>query len=127
MALSLTPMLTVRDAASAISFYERAFGATERERLTTPAGQIVAEMDIDGHPFFVVDENPEAFNISPQALGGTTVRISLIVEDPDASAARAIEAGATEVFAVGDQPYGMRQGRVADPYGHHWLLGRPLD
>jgi PhnB protein len=127
MALSLTPMLTVRDAASAISFYERAFGATERERLTTPAGQIVAEMDIDGHPFFVVDENPEAFNISPQALGGTTVRISLLVEDPDASAARAIEAGATEVFAVGDQPYGMRQGRVADPYGHHWLLGRPLD
>jgi PhnB protein len=127
MALSLTPMLTVRDAASAISFYERAFGATERERLTTPTGQIVAEMDIDGDPFFVVDENPEAFNISPQALGGTTVRISLIVEDPDASAARAIEAGATEVFAVGDQPYGMRQGRVADPYGHHWLLGRPLD
>jgi PhnB protein len=127
MAVSLTPMLTVRDAASAIAFYERAFGATERERLTTPAGQIVAEMDIDGHPFFVVDENPEAFNISPQALGGTTVRISLLVEDPDASAARAIEAGATEVFAVGDQPYGMRQGRVADPYGHHWLLGRPLD
>jgi PhnB protein len=127
MAVSLTPMLTVRDAASAISFYQRAFGATERERLTTPTGQIVAEMDIDGDPFFVVDENHEAFNISPQALGGTTVRISLIVEDPDESAARAIEAGATEVFAVDDQPYGMRQGRVADPYGHHWLLGRPLD
>jgi PhnB protein len=120
-------MLTVADAASAIRFYERAFGAAERERLTTPTGQIVAEMEIDGDPFFVVDENPEAFNLSPGSLGGTTVRISLIVEDPDASAARAIDAGATEVFAVDDQPYGMRQGRVADPYGHHWLLGRPLD
>jgi PhnB protein len=119
-------MLTVKDAASAISFYERAFGATERERLTTPTGQIVAEMELGGEPFFVVDENSEAFNLSPETLGGTSVRISVIVDDPDSGAARAIEAGATEVFAVQDQPYGMRQGRVADPFGHHWLLGRPL-
>jgi PhnB protein len=54
------------------------------------------------------------------------VRISLIVDDPDALAARAIAAGATEVFPMQDQSYGMRQGRVEDPYGHHWLIGKPL-
>lgn len=123
---SLTPMLTVRDAATAISFYERAFGATERERFQAPTGQIVAEMSIDGLRFFVVDENPEAFNLSPERLGGTTVRLNLIVEDPDAAAAKAIAEGATEIFPVSDQPYGLRQGRVADPSGHHWLLGTPL-
>jgi PhnB protein len=123
---SITPMLTVRDAASAITFYERAFGATEVSRLTTPGGQVVAEMSLDGERFFVVDENPAAFNVSPEALGGTTVRISLVVDDPDRVADRAIAAGAVEVFPVGDQPYGMRQGRVADPFGHHWLIGRPL-
>jgi PhnB protein len=83
-------------------------------------------MSIGEDPFFVVDENPDAFNLSPETLGGTSVRISLIVDDSDASAARAIGAGATEVFAVRDQPYGLRQGRVADPFGHHWLIGRPL-
>ena len=120
-------MLTVRNAAAAVDFYGQAFGAIERERLTTPTGQIVAEMSIDGERFFVVDENPEAFNLSPETLGGTSVRISLIVDDPDASAARAIAAGAVEIFRVVDQPYGLRQGRVADPYGHHWLIGAPLD
>jgi PhnB protein len=125
-ATSITPMLTVKDAAGAVDFYAQAFGATERERLTTPTGQIVAEMSIGEDVFFVVDENPDAFNLSPETLGGTSVRISLIVDDPDASAARAIRAGATEVFAVEDQAYGLRQGRVADPYGHHWLIGKPL-
>jgi PhnB protein len=83
-------------------------------------------MAIDGLRFFVVDEHPAAFNLSPRALGGTTVRLNLIVEDPDRTAQRAIEAGATEVFPVDDQPYGFRQGRIADPDGHHWLIGKPL-
>lgn len=83
-------------------------------------------MEIDGQSFFVVDENPPALNLSPQALGGTTVRISLVVDDPDAATARALAAGASEVFPLADQPYGMRQGRVQDPYGHHWLIGKPL-
>jgi PhnB protein len=123
---SLTPMLTVKNAAQAIEFYEKAFGAREVSRLTTPTGQIVAEMSFDGQVFFVVDENPRAFNVSPKSVGGTTVRISLIVDDPDALAARAIAAGATEVFPMQDQSYGLRQGRVADPDGHHWLIGKPL-
>lgn len=122
----LTPFLTVRNAAEAIEFYRNAFGATERSRLTTPTGQIVAELALDGQRFSVVDENPDASNLSPQSLGGTSVRVSLIVDDPDAVAARAVAAGATELFPVADQPYGLRQGRVVDPYGHHWLIGRPL-
>src|SRR5688500_20355435 len=97
----------------------------ERSRLTTPTGQIVAELALDGQPFGVVDENPGASNLSPAALGGTSVRISLIVDDPDAVAARAIAAGATELFAVADQPYGMPPGRVIDPFRHHSPIGSP--
>jgi PhnB protein len=124
-ASSLTPMLTVKSAVAAIDFYRRAFGAVERERLTAPTGHVVAELAIDGLPFFVVDENPEAFNLSPASLAGTTVRMNLIVDDPDATAAQALAAGASEIFPVADQPYGLRQGRIADPDGHHWLIGKP--
>ena len=123
---SLTPMLTVRDAAAAIDFYRRAFGAEERERFTTPSGEIVSELALEGHRLFVVDENPDAFNLSPQALGGTSVRMNLIVDDADTSMERALAAGATVVFPLGDQTYGLRQGRVQDPFGHHWLIGTPL-
>jgi PhnB protein len=122
---SIQPVLTVRDAVAAVEFYKRAFGATEVSRTTNPNG-IVAELAIDGAMFMVVDEVPEAFNVSPATLGGTSVRIHLLVGDPDAFAKRAIEEGATEVFPIADQPYGLRQGRFADPFGHHWLIGRPL-
>jgi PhnB protein len=126
-ASSLTPMLTVKNAAAAIEFYRDAFDAVEQARFTAPTGHVVAEMAIDGLRFLVVDENPEAFNLSPISLDGTTVRINLIVDDPDAAAAQAIRAGASEIFPVADQPYGLRQGRIADPDGHHWLIGKPLD
>jgi PhnB protein len=125
-ASSLTPMLTVKSAVAAVAFYRAAFEAVEQARVTAPTGHVVVELDIDGLRFFVVDENPEAFNLSPSSLDGTTVRMNLIVDDPDATAARAVAAGASEIFPVGDQPYGFRQGRVADPDGHHWLIGKPL-
>jgi PhnB protein len=73
-----------------------------------------------------VDENPAGFNLSPTTLGGTSVRMSLIVADPDGFADRAVAAGGKIVFPIADQPYGMRQGRIADPEGHHWLIGKPL-
>jgi PhnB protein len=119
-------MLTVSDAEAAIDFYQRAFGATEQTRFRSPTGQIVAQMSVGGHGFFVVDEDPNAFNNSPDTLGGTSVRINLVVDEADASFAQAIAAGAREVFPMADQPYGLRQGRVADPSGHHWLIGAPL-
>jgi PhnB protein len=122
----LIPMLTVKDAASAADFYRRALGAEETSRTAAPTGQLVIELTVQGHRFFAVDENPSAFNLSPGSVGGTTVRLSLMVDDPDAVATRFVAAGGRVVFPVGDQPYGMRQGRVADPEGHHWLLGKPI-
>ncbi len=122
---SIKPVLTVRNAESALDFYRRAFGATEVSRVINPNG-IVAEMAIDDAEFMVVEEVPEAFNLSPQTLGGTSVRIHLLVSDPDAVAEQAVARGATEIFPIADQPYGLRQGRFADPFGHHWLIGRPL-
>ena len=122
----LIPFLTVKDAGAAAEFYRRALGADEISRQAAPTGQLVIELEVQGHRFFAVDENPAAFNVSPASMGGTTVRMSLIVDDPDALAARFVAAGGRLIFPVDDQPYGMRQGRVADPEGHHWLVGKPL-
>ena len=123
---TITPVLTVRQAAQAMAFYQQAFGAEEIYRNSYPDGRIVAEMAIDGARFRVADEAPEASNLSPQALGGTTVRINLLVVDPDRFAERAIANGAIEIAPVVDQSYGLRQGRLADPFGHHWLIGWPM-
>ena len=125
-ALELTPLLTVRNASAAADFYKRAFAAEELSRQAAPTGQLVIEMAIAGKRFYAVDENPKAFNQSPDALGGTSVRISLVVDDPDALWARVVAAGGRVIFPLGDQPYGMRQGRIADPAGHHWLIGKNL-
>jgi PhnB protein len=125
--MSITVMLTVSNAVEAVEFYGQAFGAREIAHHVAPTGHHVVELAIDDGSFFVVDENPDAFNVSPTSLGGTTARVNLVVADPDAVAARAIAAGGIEVFAVADQPYGMRQGRVGDPFGHHWLIGKSLE
>ena len=124
---NIFPFLAVRDVDAAVDFYTRAFGAVEeRARMRAPDGPQVAVLSIAGHRLGVATEAPDLGTPSPETLGGTTVRISLDVDDPDALAAQAIAAGAREMFAVADQPYGMRQGRVVDPFGHHWLIGRPL-
>jgi len=124
---SLYPFLAVRDTDAAIAFYAEAFGARVEERLEAPDGRVVAVLSIADMPFGVATEAPELGTPSPETAGVTTVRVSLHVDDPDALAVQAIAAGATEMFPVADQPYGMRQGRVVDPFGHHWLIGRRLD
>jgi PhnB protein len=123
---SLYPFLAVRDADAAIAFYAEAFGAQVSERFEAPGDVVVGVLEIDGMPFGVATEAPKLGTPSPETAGVTTVRVSLHVDDPDAVAAQALAAGATEMFPVADQPYGMRQGRVVDPFGHHWLIGRPL-
>ena len=123
---SVAPMLTVRQGARAVVFYKAAFGAAEVFRLEDPSGAFLARLSIDGAEFWLADESPEHGNFSPETLGGGTVRMILTVPDPDASFARALAAGAREVVAVKDD-YGWRLGRVADPFGHHWEIGRPLD
>jgi PhnB protein len=123
----LYPFLAVRDVPGAVDFYVRAFDAVEEgERLIAPDGRQVGVLQIAGHHLGVATEAPELGTPSPETVGATTVRISLHVDDPDAAYAQAIAAGATEMFPVADQPYGMRQGRVVDPFGHHWLIGRQL-
>jgi PhnB protein len=119
---ALYPFLAVRDTDAAIAFYADAFGATVRERLEAPGGVVVAVLEIEGRPLGVATENSDLGTPSPETAGATTVRVSLHVDDPDAAAARAVAAGATEMFPVADQPYGLRQGRVVDPFGHHWLI-----
>lgn len=120
------PVLAVRRGAEAVAFYQRAFGAVVRTMVQAPDGAIVAQLEIGSARFMVADESPEHGNPSPEALGGSTVRIALVVADPDAVAARAVAAGARLAYAVADQEYGWRLGRVEDPYGHSWEIGRPL-
>ena len=86
---------------------------------------VVARLSIDGAEFWLSDESPEHANFSPQSVGGGTIRIILTVADPDAVFARAINAGAKEVYPVTEE-HEWRLGRVVDPFGHHWEIGRPL-
>src|SRR5882724_3056095 len=122
---SIAPMLSVRRGAKAVEFYKMAFGATEAFRMDDPSGAVVARLSVGGAEFWVADESPEHKNFSPETLSGSTARIVLVVDDPDAVFARAVEAGATSVYPV-HEDYGWRLGRLMDPYGHHWEIGKPL-
>lgn len=124
---NIFPFLAVKDVDAAVAFYAEVFGATEEtERHRAPDGPQVAVLSVLGCQVGVATENTELRTPSPETVGGTTVRIHLWVDDPDELAARAVAAGAEEMFPVVDQPYGMRQGRVVDPFGHHWLISGPL-
>jgi len=125
MTSSIAPWLNVRNGAQAVAFYKAAFGAAEEFRIDAPDGAVVARLSIDGAEFWVGDESPEHANFSPQSLNGSTVRIILTVDDPDALFRQAVAAGAREVAPMSEE-HGWRSGRVADPYGHHWEIGRPL-
>lgn len=122
---SIVPWLNVRKSAKAVEFYKAAFGAVEVYRIEDPDGNVVARLSVEGAEFWVGDESPEHLNFSPESLGGSTVRIILTVGDPDAVFARAVKAGASVVWPV-SEGHGWRVGRVADPYGHPWEIGRPL-
>jgi PhnB protein len=118
-------MLSVRNGAGAVEFYQSAFGAREVYRVEDPGGAVVSRLSIDGAEFWVSDESPAHGNFSPESLGGGSVRMILTVPDPDAMFARALRAGAQQIVAV-EEAYGWRVGRLLDPFGHHWEVGRPL-
>ena len=122
---SVAPWLSVRNGARAVEFYTSAFGAREVYRVEDPTGSVVSRLSIDGAEFWLSDESPEHGNFSPESLGGGTVKMLLTVVDPDSMFAKAVAAGAREVYAVQEE-HGWRVGRVADPFGHHWEIGRPL-
>jgi PhnB protein len=120
---AVTPYLTVDDAAGALEFYKRAFGATETMRLTEPGGRIGhAEVIISGSPIMLSDEYPELDALGPRSRGGSTVGIHLYVDDVDQVFNRAVAEGATALRAVKDEFYGDRSGKLADPFGHIWYV-----
>ncbi len=120
---AVTPYLMISGAARAIEFYKQVFDAVEIMRLPGPDGKIAhAEIKIGDSIIMLADESLEWENRSPQALGGTGVYIALYVDDVDAVAQTAVAAGATLLFPVADQFYGDRTCRLADPFGHIWLV-----
>ena len=122
---SVIPMLSVRAGARAIDFYKAAFCAVELFRIDNERGEVVARLSVEGAEFWVADESPPHLNFSPESLGGGSVRLLLITDDPDSAFQRAVAAGAKSVSPVRDQ-HGWREGRVVDPFGHHWEIGKPL-
>ncbi len=118
-------MLSVRRGPEAVEFYKSAFGAEVLYRIDAPDGAVVARLSVDGAEFWVADESPDHKNFSPESLGGGTVRMVMIVNEPDQVFAKAVAAGGTVVWPVGNQ-HGWRIGRVVDPFGHHWEIGKPL-
>ncbi len=120
---AITPYLTVKGAAKGIEFYKKAFGAVETMRWTGPDGRIGhAEIEISGTPVFLSDEHPEIDVVSPETLGGSAVGLHLMVEDADATFSRALAAGAKEIRPVKDEEYGLRSGKLKDPFGHTWYI-----
>jgi len=124
--MTLAPMLSVRNGARAVEFYQAAFGAEVLFRIDAPDGAVVARLSAGGSDFWVADESPAHQNFSPESLGGSTARMVLTVDNPDAVFGQAVASGAAVVSPVQDQRYGWRVGRVVDPFGHHWEIGKPL-
>jgi PhnB protein len=123
---TVSTLLNVRRAAEAIEFYTRAFGAATLSRIDGEDGSVVAHLSIGKGDFWVADESTAHQNFSPETLGGSSMRMVLVVDDPHAAFDRAVAAGASSISPVRDEPYGWRIGRIADPFGHHWEIGKPL-
>jgi PhnB protein len=122
--VSIAPLLSVRRGASAIEFYQRAFDAEELLRVEDGKGEVVARLAVRGAEFWVADESPPHENFSPETLGGSTVRMVVVVEDPESLFEQAVAAGAKIVSPVTAQ-HGWVVGRIRDPFGHHWEIGKP--
>ncbi|HEY2466296.1 MAG TPA: VOC family protein [Terracidiphilus sp.] len=123
---TVTTLLNVRRGAEAIDFYTRAFSAKILSRIDAPDGTIVAHLSVGKGNFWLADESPGHQNFSPESLGGSSVRMVMIVDDPQAAFDQAVAAGASSICPVRDESYGWRIGRVVDPFGHHWEIGKPL-
>jgi len=127
--LKLTPHLVVADGDRAIAFYRAAFGAVERSRHQDGGGKIVhADLALGGHAFSLADEFPEWNALGPLQRGGTSVVMTIEVDQGvDELWAQGLAAGGTVVYPLADQFYGARSGRLADPFGHQWLITMPTE
>jgi PhnB protein len=125
---ALTTYLAVDDAAGAIDYYTRAFGAKELGRMDAPGGKIGhAELQIGDSRLMLSDPFPQSSTRPPKELGGTTASVFLYVEDVDAVVERALDAGATLTMEVADQFWGDRFGTVTDPFGHVWSVATHIE
>jgi PhnB protein len=120
----IQPELWVDRAGDAVAFYEAAFGATVLHRVGE-GNDIVAQLAVDDAAFWVAAASPAMKRLSPRAIDGATGRTLLVVDDPDRIVQQAVAAGAAESSPVGDE-HGWRLGRIVDPFGHEWEIGRPL-
>jgi PhnB protein len=124
---AVSAQLSVRHGRAAVEFYRDAFDAVELYRVagTDQHPAVVAQLAIGNASFWVSDESPEHAHFSPASLDGTTVRLLLIASDPAAVVERAVALGASQVYPV-ERSHGWLLGRIEDPFGHHWEIGRPL-
>ena len=121
---TITPFVTVRDAARAIEFYKQAFGAKEKGVMKGPDGKVMhAELVIGDSIIMMADEFPEFGSLSPQSIGGSGTGLHIYIEDVDAAFDRAVKAGATVEMPVADMFWGDRYGKLRDPFGHKWSIG----
>ncbi len=125
--MSVSAQLSVRKGREAVEFYKRAFGAVEVYRVagTDEHPAVVSQLQVGETSFWVADESPEHENFSPETLGGSTTRMLLVVDEPEAVVQQAVAAGARVIRPVAHE-HGWRLGRIADPFGHHWEIGKPL-
>jgi PhnB protein len=125
--ISVSPELSVRRGRQAIEFYKAAFGALEVYRVggTREDEEVVAQLSVGNATFWVSDESPPNKNFRPESLGGSTVGLLLVVQDPHSVVERAVALRATEVSQV-EEEHGWLLGRIEDPFGHHWEIGKPL-
>lgn len=121
---SIQPELWVDGASAAVTFYQAAFDAVVLHRVGD-GDDIVAQLGVGHAEFWVTESNSDMQRFSPRAIGGTTSRTLLVVDDPDALLDHAVGAGATEIAPVGEE-HGWRMGRIADPFGHEWEVASPL-
>ncbi len=123
----IVPQLSVRRGRAAVEFYKAAFGAVEVYRVGGDERNesVVSQLRVGTATFWVADESPEHENFSPESVGGSTTRMLLVVEDPPAVMRQAVAAGAREVRPVAEE-HRWLLGRIEDPFGHHWEIGRPL-
>jgi PhnB protein len=125
---TVTPYLVIRDAAKAVEFYKKAFGATERFSMPGPGGKVMhAEIKLGDSIIMIADENPSSDSLGPQSRGGPTSSLFVYVDNVDNVFEQAVKAGCTAVMPVKDQFWGDRYGMVADPFGHRWALATHVE
>ncbi len=124
----LTPRLVVDAPQEALDYYATTLDARVIEHFADPQGRVVhAAFSVGDAIVSLAESEPSWGLLSPKALGGSPCLLHVTVDDPDATARRMVEGGGSLVIEIQDRPWGKREGRVADPAGHLWILSKPIE